>query len=134
MGAKIEKSEPKFIIIILKSALIALAISLIGILIFAFVMRFFAVPDGAIRPINQIIKCVSVMIGCFFGLKKTKEKGLVSGLLVGLIYTLISFLVFSALNGEFEFTKLLINDLLFGGVIGAICGIISVGFRKEKNA
>ena len=36
-------------------------------------------------------------------LKKIKELGLVSGLLIGVIYTILAFLVFSILGGSFVF-------------------------------
>src|SRR5574344_847453 len=93
---------------ILKGSLIALSISLVGILIFAFFIKYVAISTDAIKPINQVIKGIIV-----------------------LAYTVLSFIVFSILYGNFEFNKTLINDFLFGGIIGAICGIISVNFRKK---
>ena len=116
---------------VIKGALIALSLSLILILIFAFVMRFISISDEAIKPINQVIKIASVMLGTIMGLKKTKEMGLISGLLVGILYTIIAFLAFSILDGNFSFSATLVNDLLFGGVTGAICGIIAVNFKKK---
>ena len=41
---------------ILKGAFNALIISLISILIFAFIIKFVSISDGLIRPVNQIIK------------------------------------------------------------------------------
>lgn len=120
-----------FFVVLLKGSLIALSMSLILVLIFAFLLRFIAIPDGAIKPINQVIKCVSILIGSFAGLKKYRQMGLVSGLLIGIIYTIISFLVFSILDGNFQFGKTLLNDIFFGGVAGAISGIIAVTFIKK---
>ena len=128
-----EKTEKqgKFFLNTLKGSLIALCVSLIGILIFAFLLRFLPIADGAISPINQVIKGLSILLGCFVGLKKSKEMGLVSGLIVGLFYTIISFVVFSILDGHFEFSKTLLNDILFGGIMGAICGVIAVNLRRK---
>ena len=118
---------------VLKGSLIALAISMAGILVFAFFIKYVAVPTSAIKPVNQVIKGISLLVGCFVALKKADKMGLVSGLLIGLCYTVLAFLVFSILDGNFEFSRTLVNDLLFGGIIGAICGIISVNFRKKTN-
>lgn len=118
---------------VLKGSLIALAISMVGILVFAFFIKYVAVPTSAIKPVNQVIKGISLLVGCFVALKKADKMGLVSGLLIGLSYTILSFLVFSILDGNFEFSKTLVNDLLFGGIIGGICGIIAVNFRKKTN-
>ena len=67
------------------------------------------------------------------GLKKQKEMGLVSGLLIGLIYTIAAFLVFSALNRSFVFDRTLLNDVVFGSIIGGICGIICVNLKKSTK-
>ena len=82
------KGETSFFLSILKGSLASLCISLIGILIFAFLIRFISIPDSAISPINQVIKGVSILIGCFIGLKKTNEMGFISGLLIGVFYTI----------------------------------------------
>ena len=118
---------------ILKGSLIALTISLLGVLIFAFVLRFVPLADSVISPVNQVIKGISILIGTLIGLKKTKEMGLVSGLLIGFLYTALAFVTFSILDGGFHFSTTLLNDLLFGSIIGAICGIIAVNIRR-KNA
>ena len=127
-----DSNNPNIFLTVLKGALIALSISLIGILIFAFVLRFVAIPDNAISPINQVIKGISVLVATLIALKKSKEMGLVTGLLIGLVYTAVSFLTFSILDGHFSFSTTLLNDLLFGSVIGAICGIIAVNLKRKS--
>ena len=126
--------ESSFFLNTLKGSLIALCVSLIGILIFAFIIRFVSVPDSVISPINQVIKGISILIGCFIGLKKSNEMGFISGLVIGIFYTALAFVTFSILDGQFVFSKTLLNDLLFGGIIGAICGIIAVNFIGKKKA
>lgn len=116
---------------ILKGSLVALSISLVGILVFAFFIKYVAISTDAIKPINQVIKGISLLAGTFIALKKVKQMGLINGLLIGLLYTVLAFIVFSILDGNFEFDKTLINDFLFGGIIGSICGVISVNFRKK---
>ena len=126
-----DESAPKLWFVVLKGTLISLAVSLVGILIFAFIIKYVAVPTSAIKPINQVIKGLSLLVGTYIALRKTNKMGLVSGLLIGLFYTVLAFLVFSILDGNFEFSKTLVNDLLFGGIIGAICGVIAVNLRRR---
>lgn len=116
---------------VFKGALIGLSVCLILILIFAFVLRFVAISDSLIKPINQIIKTVSILIGTFYGLKKSNDMGLISGLMIGLLFTIISFVAFSILDGNFNFGISLVNDCLFGSIIGGISGIIAVNFGKK---
>ncbi len=126
-------NSPKVWVNVLKGSLVALSVSLVGILIFAFFIKYVAVPTEAIKPINQVIKAISLLVGAFVALRKVDQMGLINGLLIGLSYTILAFLVFSILDGNFEFSKSLVNDLLFGGLIGGICGIISVNFRKKTK-
>ncbi len=116
---------------ILKGTLLALSVAMVMILLFAFVLRFTSVSDKLIAPVNQVIKGVSIFFGVIAGLKKHKTKGLVNGLLIGLGFTVVAFLVFSLLDGAFVFDRTFFNDLIFGSVIGAICGIICVNLKKN---
>ena len=118
----------------LKGSLIAVAFSLILILIFAFILQILSLGDGTIKVVNLIIKLISIMLGTSVAVRKTKEKGLLTGLFVGLVYTVIAFIVFSILNGQFSFEKSLFNDILFGTIGGAICGVISVNTKSKKTA
>lgn len=114
---------------ILKGSLIALVFSLILVLVFAFVLRFIPISDNLISPINQVIKGISILFGTIFALKKSKEMGLISGLLIGFLYTVLAFLTFSILSGDFTFSSTILNDLLFASIIGGISGIIAINVK-----
>lgn len=116
---------------LVKGVVAGLFVALLGILIFAFLLRFTSIPDTVIAPVNQVIKGVSIFFGVFFGMKHHKSMGLLSGLLIGFLFTIFAFLVFSILNGTFVFDRTFVNDIVFGCVIGAICGIICVNLKKS---
>ena len=118
---------------IIKGSIFSLCISLVCVLLFAFCLKFTPISETLITPINQVIKGVSIFLGVFLGLKKQKNMGLLSGLLIGFIYTITAFLVFSALNRNFVFDRTLVNDLIFGTIIGGICGIICVNIKKTTK-
>ena len=115
---------------ILRGSAYAVCISLVSILVFAFCLKFTSLSDKLILPVNQVIKGLSIFLGVFFGLKKQKQMGLVSGLLIGFVYTIVAFFAFSILNGAFNFDHTLLNDIVFGAIIGGICGIICVNLKK----
>ena len=94
-------------------------------------LRFSDISEEVIKPVNQIIKIVSVLIGAYIGMKGCREMGLITGFFIGLFYTIVSFVVFSLLNGSFCFRSSLINDVIFGGIAGAISGILAVNLRKR---
>lgn len=117
-------------LVVLKGVFWALTVSLLCVLIFAFIIKFTNISESAIMPINQVIKVLSILVGCFVVSKKIKNNGWLWGLIIGAVYTLLAFLVFSILDGEFRFTLSLLNDLVFGAVLGLISGIITFALRK----
>lgn len=117
----------------LKGSLMALAISLIGILLFAFIIKLTNMSNNCISPINQVIKFLSIFIGVCFALRKNKSKGILNGLVIGIVYTLLAFIIFSALSKNFSFDKSLFNDLIFDCIAGIICGVIAVNLKSKKN-
>lgn len=116
---------------VLKGALNALIISLISILVFAFIIKLTSISDALIKPINQIIKIISILFGCFLGLKKSYEKNILKGIFIGVVYTILAFVLFSSLNGKFDFSFSILLDLVFGGAIGLISAIIRNVFKKR---
>lgn len=130
MKVKATKQNSNLLGVVLKGSLISLSISLVLVLVFAFLLKFTNIPESIIYPVNQVIKGVSVFAGVFIGLKKSRQLGLASGLIIGLVYTILAFLIFSVLSGSFSMDLTFLTDIIFGGVIGAICGIICVNIKK----
>lgn len=129
---KVEKVEQKnFIVSITKGTLIAISFSLVAIFIFALLIKFLNINDSVITPVNQVIKILSILFACFITFKKDRNKGLFKGLLIGLLYTVFAFLIFSALSRSFQLSYSLITDIIFGTLIGGLCGILGVNLRRN---
>lgn len=133
MSDSVEVKEKPVIFSLLKGSLFALIISIFAILIFAIILKFVDMSDIAIKVVNQIIKVCSILLGCLICLKKNGKFGLYKGTVVGLIYTVVAFLVFSLLGGGFSFNASIVYDLLFGGIFGGISGIIVVNSKNNAG-
>ena len=124
-----EKSKNGFFISILLSAGLSVICALVGILIFALIVKFSNFNSGVIKGVNQFLKVIAIFIGCFFCLRQ--GKGAIKGLLSGLLFTILLYLIFSLIGGSINFGTAFIVDILFCAIIGAICGIISVNVKKD---
>ncbi len=131
MVKKISLKNNTSFLTILKGALFSLILSLLAILVFAFIIKLTGLSDGFIKPINQVIKVVSILFGCLMAFKKDNEKTLIKGAIIGAVYVVLAFLLFSALNGSFEFSPTIFIDILFGLAVGVISSIILNIFRKK---
>lgn len=120
---------------IIKSVLFSLIISVVLILILAVVAKYTDINQKTITAINQVIKVVALFFGILIGLKGEKG-GLIIGAIVGLLFTLLSFAIFSLISGELKFSNATIYDFLIGIGVGAVSGILTVnlkGLKKGKS-
>ncbi len=115
---------------ILKGAIFAVSISLVGILLFALLIKFTNLNEKWILPINQVIKIVSIFFGIMLAFNRGTNKGFLKGMLIGFIYTVLAYVVFSILARQFSFTLNSITDMIFGAIIGGISGIIVINIKK----
>ena len=115
---------------IINSTVISIALTLVFILIFAFIIRFSNLDEKWIFPINQVIKVISLFIGMLIAFKKYKNKGLINGIIVGFLYYILSFIIFSFLQGSLVLSIKNLYDLLLTMVMSGIIGVISVNIGK----
>lgn len=116
----------------IKGLFSSLCVSLILILIFAFVLKFVSISDATIKIINQIIKISSIFYGISVIRKKDKNNSFFKGIILGIFYGILTYLVFSILSGGFSFNLTTFNDVVFNGVIGAIIGLLFALLNKNK--
>lgn len=126
-----EQKSGKYVLETVIAVFVALIISLILVVVAAFAIKLFSIPDNAIMIINQVIKGLSILVAGLICLK-LPNNGWLRGFIVGLVYILLAFVVFSLLSGEFTFGLSLLNDAVLGGVSGLISGIIAVNIRKRS--
>ena len=117
---------------ILKGVLFGLIISVILVLILAVIAKYTDINDKTITAVNQVIKVVALFVGILLGLKGQKG-GLIVGAIVGLLFTLLSFAIFSLISGELNFGKITVYDFLIGIGVGAVSGILTVNLKGLKR-
>ena len=113
---------------VIKGALSSVIVTLLAILAFALVIKFTYLSNGVIKSVNQFIKVVSVFLGCVTCI--SGKQGLIKGLLVGVLTSLIIYLIFSLCGVGTGLKTAQTLDLLFLAIIGAVSGIISVNVKK----
>lgn len=110
-------------------ALVSIIVSLALILVFALLIKWFSWGDGIITPANIVIKIISIAVGVLF-VCKDGERGAIRGSVLGAVYIILCFTVFSLLNGAMNFNMSFIYDLFLGVIAGAVLGVIVVNLKK----
>lgn len=122
------ESKSEFFSSILKGVFLSLITALIGVLVFALVVKIALLQSSVIKPVNCFIKILAVFIGCMFSLRG--KNGYLKGMLVGLIGTVVIFATFSLIGGELSFGVPFFIDLAFGLILGGVFGIVAVNIKK----
>ena len=113
-----------------KALIIAVILSLVSVLLAALVIKLFNLGNGAIPIINQVIKGVSILLGCLSAIK-SKHNSWLKGIVIGILYIALSFVIFSLLDGEFSFGLGILNDVALGSITGLVSGILA-GLKKQR--
>lgn len=116
-----------FVWAVLRAVIAAVIFSLAAVLIFALVIKLFSVPSSVIPVVNRVIKTIAVSGGAILFIRE--EKGLLKGAAAGVLSVALTYLIFAAIAGS-DFSYLFFAELLFGGAVGAISGIIAVNIHK----
>lgn len=124
------KANPANIVKIIKSSLVGVITSILLVLLFAFVLKFIDLNSGVIAVVDQIIKIISIFIAILV-LSKNVDKLLIKGLLVGITCSVLTFIVFSILNGGINFSIAIFTDIAFSALVGGV-GAILLNIIKRK--
>ena len=117
-----KESQNGFLLQTFKGIIISVLITLISVLIFAFVLSVTNLSDKVIKPINQTIKLVSVFLGCLFAVRNSGY--FIKGGLIGLFSAILSILLFALLSGSVASFLGVIIDVVFGALFGVISGML----------
>lgn len=118
-------SNENYVFDFIKGLIVAILLSLALVVVFALCLKWFNIDEKSIVPVTFAIKYISVLVGSIIGVK-AENKGLVKGGLFGLVYSVLSFAVFSILSNSFTFDLTTLLDIVSSILIGAIVGIIKV--------
>ncbi len=121
-----EKKENLFYIF--TGLAISIATSVVLVLIFAILISVFSIPSSVIKPVNIAIKIIALTLGVFFAVKE--EKGLLKGLVFGVLFSVFSNLIFLVPVGNFYLDLSLFIDIAFCSIFSAILGVIKLNLIR----
>lgn len=111
---------------IVKGSLLAITISIIGLIIFAIILTYTNVNENAIPTVIIIITIISILIGSQITTSSIKKNGIINGMIVGLIYIGLLYLMSSIISKNFSLNNYAIIMIATGIAIGGLGGIIGV--------
>ena len=129
---KIKSINWSDVLTLIKCCLIGIVATLIGVVIFAFVLKFANLPSTFVSYINDIIKGFGIFITIMCLKRVDDGKLLLKSIFAGIIYAMLTFVIFSILNGGFIVNLSFLYDLLFAVIVAVISAVI-INVLKHKT-
>lgn len=109
---------------VLRGVLVAAAVTVLSVVLFALLLNWWDASDRAITAINQVVKFVSILAGVVSALDGQTQGGTTRGVCVGLLYMALGILCYCLLMGENPSLTSYLADLGMGVASGGLFGMI----------
>lgn len=116
----------------LTGALIGCGIALLGMLLLSLLLYWDKAGEGAIGPVNSVLKVVCPFAAGFFALRKTSERASVTGAVAGAFFDVILVLGLCLCMGDDTPSWALVGDLVISIATG-MAGAMVKGLLLEKQ-
>ena len=107
----------------LTGALLGCGVALLGMLLLSLLLYWNKAGEGAIGPVNGLLKVICPFAAGFFALKRTSERIAVTGAIAGALFEVILVVGLCLLAGDFSPSWALAGDLIIciaTGMAGAM--------------
>lgn len=115
---------------VVKATLAAIIFSLACVLAFSLFVQLFSLSSAVIKPVNQVLKTLCIAAGGILFIRGSG--GIVKGAVYGAVAVLATYVLFSAMSGDFSVTGFFALEVLIGAVSGAVSGIIGVNIKGRN--
>ena len=123
MRKRTRRTKGLFTVKLLTGALIGCGIALLGMLLLSLLLYWDKAGEGAIGPVNAVLKVICPFAAGFFALSKSSEKNVLRGAIAGFLYELILVIGLSLAMGGFLPSWGLAGDFIIciaAGMAGAM--------------
>lgn len=121
---------PPVVLAVLRGCLLGMIFTLSAILLFALLLKLGLFGEGAIPIVNQVLKVAGIAIAAIAAVRGQAARQWLVGGIGGASFILCGLLLFSAIEGEFTPSWLILSDLAMGLVGGVIVGFIIQKLKK----
>ena len=109
---------------VLRGVLVAAAVTVLGVVLFALLLNWWDASDRAITAINQVVKFVSILAGVTSALRAGEKGSAMRGACVGVLYMALGIACYCLLMGQSPKLTGYLADLGMGIAAGGLFGMI----------
>ena len=114
---------------ILKGLGYAYITTLIVLLIYNLLLTYTGISANSVSIVTSFITTMSAAVGGLYACKHIKEKGLIYGLIVGILYIILLITMFYLAKEKYIFDITILYKSILVSIAGGIGGILGVNFK-----
>ena len=118
------RSDKSALWAVVRGVLVAAAITIIGVALFALILNWWNASDRAITAINQVVKFVSILAGVTTAMRAGESGGALRGACVGVLYMVLGIACYALMMGQNPQWTAYLADLGMGVAAGGLFGMI----------
>ena len=126
-----EENIKKNINYIGKGIIISLIFTMVSLIILSAILTYSSISENIETSSIIIINIISILIGSSFCTLKEKNKGMIKGTAVGVIYIATIYIISSIVSMKFRLSIRRIIMITTSIIAGALGGIIGININKK---
>ena len=131
-GTKSQAASLGSLLGIVRGLLAALAVTVLGVVVFALLIKWLNLSDTVISVLNQGLKLGAIFIGARACIGRGGSGGMLKGAVVGLGYMMMGIMGYAFLSGLSLVPAAYLADLGMGVAAGGLCGTIMSNLQAKK--
>ena len=114
---------------VIKGSVISIVLTIIFLTVYAILLCYTNISEKSIIPVVIVFAGISILIGSSISARKLKEKGMINGGIIGLIYILFIYILSSSILMNFQINTNSIIMIIVSVLTGMIGGIIGINIK-----
>ena len=111
----------------------AILFTLLCMLLLAAALVLLRFSDGLLTTLNQVIKIAAVILGACIAVPRGGEKGLVTGTVLALAYSILGYTMYLALGGASFSARCMLGEMLLAWAAGAVTGAVRANLAPRSR-
>lgn len=124
------KNNNKTVVSLTKGSIISYIITTIIFIVYGILLTYTDITEEKIQIVVMITTVISVLIGGIIASRGVNSKGLIFGMLVGVIYSIIMIMIGFCILPTLKITSKMIMIFILSISSGGIGGIIGINSKK----
>ena len=118
---------------IARGLLASVAVTVLGVVVFALLIKWMSLQDTAISILNQALKLIAIFIGARASIGRGGTGGVLKGAILGVLYMMLGVVGYAFLSGLSLPPTAYLADLGMGVAAGGLCGVILSNLPAKKR-